>query len=494
MTPVVSINDVSFEFPNGRKLFSGLNLTLDNCVTALVGPNGVGKTTLAALIADELQPTHGNIIRYGSVGVFKQQEDPPPISVDEFLEFDYDWSLLRQSLLSSIERTALCTTLSGGEWIRIRLARQLRDHYLILDEPTNNLDRQGRAAVMELLRQHSGGVLLISHDRECLSQCQNILELSNKGLSKFGGSWQDYLDFRDQERARLGSHLTLAKRERDKTFEKRQELIERQDKRSRQAAKDAKGGGLPRILVGARKRRAQVTTAKVDTSTLEKANAAVIEAFEAFSDLKVDPLMYADILGAPNPAQKLIAAGEDFNVCFAKWLYPENLNFHWKGNVRLAIKGANGSGKSTLLKAILGAPYESRGKLTLGNLNAVYIDQNCELLDRNQSVLANIHADNFLDETEIRNGLAKFLFTNEKVFQKVHELSGGERLRAAFAKVFLKPTKPELLILDEPTNNLDLRNIEFMENFIKRFPGALIVISHDEVFLKNSDINEELRL
>jgi ATPase subunit of ABC transporter with duplicated ATPase domains len=292
----------------------------------------------------------------------------------------------------------------------------------------------------------------------------------------------------------LKSALDTAKQERDQASADRHEQIQRQEKRNQRGVAAAARGGMPKILIGGRKRRAQVTTGKIDVATIERVNAGVREAYEAYQDLKIDPVMYADLIGQEIPSQKLVAEARDFNIRFHDWLYQEDLNFSWRGNLRLALKGENGSGKSTLIKALLGENFESRGELRRGGLSTLYLDQKCAVLDDTKNVFENIRDVCFLDESEIRNGLAKFLFTKDKVFQAVSSLSGGERLRAALARGLLSTTKPELLILDEPTNNLDLENVEFLENLVREFKGALLIISHDQIFLENCGVTEELIL
>jgi ATPase subunit of ABC transporter with duplicated ATPase domains len=490
MSTIISLRDVTFELPNGRELFQNLTFSLDTGITALVGPNGVGKTTLARLLSKELEPSSGTIRRQGAITFFPQRKEPEAISVDEFLGSEYTWSMLGENLLEGISREALCSTLSGGQWMRVRLARTLDDHYLILDEPTNDLDRTGRNLIMQFLRERTGGALLISHDRECLGLCEEVLELSNRGLSKFGGGWLAYTEQKERERENLGQALDQARRDRDAAIANRHEQLAKQEKRNRRGAESAARGGTPKILLGARKRKAQASTGKLDSSTLDRANEAVRDLHEAFSELKVDPVMYADLVAHEIPAQKLIAEASDFNIRFQDWIYPNDLHFSWRGNLRLALKGDNGSGKSTLLKAILGESLETRGTLRRGNLTTLSIDQRCSSLDDEKTIFENIQDACSLNESEIRNGLAKFLFVRESVLQKVKDLSGGERLRAALALGFLSKEKPELIILDEPTNNLDLVNVEFLENLVREFKGALIVISHDEVFLKNCDVNQ----
>jgi ATPase subunit of ABC transporter with duplicated ATPase domains len=447
---------------------------------------------LAKLIAGDLEPTAGVVRRIGSVKLFPQRKVPECVTVTEFVGVEYEWSLVSERLLGNIDRQAICTTLSGGQWMRVRLARALNDEFLILDEPTNDLDCDGRQAVMQFLLDRDGGALLISHDRGCLQLCEEIFELSNRGLAKFGGGWSAYTEAKDRERERLSAALELAKRERDSALADRIDQRSRQEKRSRRGAESAARGGMPKILLGARKRRAQTASGKLDSMAVERSESAVREAHEALSEMKIEPVMYADLIGREIPAQKLVAEARGFNICFQDWIYQDDLDFTWRGNVRIALKGTNGSGKSTLLKALLGGVFETRGHLRRGDLATLYLDQWCSCLDDHESVFENVRSVSSVSESEIRNGLAKFLFANEAVFQAVGELSGGERLRAALARGLMSTQRPELMVLDEPTNNLDLMNVKFLEQVVSGFRGALVVISHDEDFLENCGISHEL--
>lgn len=498
MSAIVIARGVSHEFANGRELFHDLNVSLDASFTALVGSNGVGKTSLARILAGELVPSRGAVQRHGAVRYFAQRELPEPITVAEYLAADYEWSLPAQRLLDAVDFGSLCTHLSGGQWMRVRLARALADDFLILDEPSNDLDRDGRDALWGFLRERTRGALLISHDVECLGLCNDVLELSNQGLMRFGGDWDAYLLAREHERERLHSALTQAKRERTAARVHAIEQKARQDKRNRRGAAAAARGGAPKLLVNARKRKAQVSTGKLDTALLEKTEAVVRDAHTAFSELKLDPVMYADVAGRELPAQKLVAAAHGFNVRFngrsADWLYARDLDFDWRGNVRIAIHGPNGSGKSTLLRAIGGATFTTRGELRRGELATLYVDQRCSVLDDAASVIENVQAVSSAGESEIRTALSRFLFAGDAVFQKAHSLSGGERLRAALARGFLATQRPELLLLDEPTNNLDLANVRFLAGVARTFRGALVVVSHDRAFVESCGFEDELIL
>ena len=494
MPALIVANDVSYELANGRELFSRLNLSLDAGLTALVGANGVGKTVLARLLAAELEPTHGVIRRAVPVKLFAQRQSPPAAIVDDYLSDTGDWSLLRDRLLAGIDRRADCRVLSGGEWMRVRLARALSDDFLILDEPTNDLDREGRRLVAQFLEGRSGGTLLISHDRELLEQCTEFLELSNRGLLRFSGGWQGYSEAKESEGQRLDAALELAKRDRDRLHADRIEQKERQEKRNRRGAAKAARGGMPRIIAGGLKRRAQETSGRLDRAAMERADTAVRNVYVALQELKIDPVMYADVAACSIPSQKLVAEASGFNIRLGDWLFSADLNFTWRGNVRVALRGPNGSGKTTLLRALTGEAFETRGEWRRGELSALYIDQRCGLLDDDLSVFENVRAVSSVSDTEIRTGLARFLFSGDAAFQPVRLLSGGERLRAALARGFMGTNKPELMVLDEPTNNLDLVNIEFLEGLVSRFRCALVVVSHDERFLEGCALTGELQL
>lgn len=494
MASILTVSGVSFEFPNGHILFRGLHLTLPRGLSALVGPNGVGKTTLAGLLTGAIRPTAGSVRRQAPVTFLPQREDPPAQTVAEYLVSEYSWSRPGEALLEGIELDSLCPQLSGGQWMRVRLARALGDQYLILDEPTNDLDRGAREAVLRFLREREGGALVISHDREILAICGHIFELSNQGLREYGGGWEKYREERERERNNLTLALDEAERKRDAAARDQYEQRERQEKRNRRGAAQAAKGGIPAIIAGGLKRRAQATTGKIHTSTLERAEEAALAARKALGELKIDPVMYAEFMSEPLPNQKLVAEAKDFNIHRGRWLYERDLNFAWRGNLRLAIKGGNGSGKSSLIKALLGEHLETKGSLRAGGLRALYLDQRCAQLAEDQTVYENIRHASELVESEIRNALAKFLFAREAAFRPVKNLSGGERLRAALALAFLSRQKPEFLILDEPTNNLDLQNIEFLEGLVSAFRGPLLVVSHDESFLQNCGVEEALDL
>ncbi|MFL5813930.1 MAG: ABC-F family ATP-binding cassette domain-containing protein [Bdellovibrionia bacterium] len=504
----ILLKAIGFEWPNGHLLFQNLNLSLDvHQKYGLVGPNGSGKSTLAKLIQGHLAPSSGKVQAKSHISYFAQSEAPPVTSVAEYLSdlwmniMPSDTKVL-DALQTGLRFEASCSTLSGGEWTRVRLLKLLSSgaDFLILDEPTNNLDQKARASVVEFVRKTSRGVLVISHDRQLLGEVSSIIELSKQGVSLFGGGFEDYEVARKRERSGLQEDLEQAQNERDKAHLEKAKKLEVQTKRMRNAKKSVHKMGLPKILTGARKRAAENTLGKLQAAGDQEVSEKCDAAREAYARLKSDPLIYADFPETVIPAGKLVFEARDFNFRYegsSQNLWKIDVNFSMKGTSKLLIAGENGTGKSTFLNLLTGFVRPAgiiSGSLRLGGVGFGLIDQNAMFLDRDKSVFENVYGTSQKDVVEIRNLLAQFLFPGGKADQIVSTLSGGERVRAALARVMIADPVPQLLILDEPTNNLDMVNLEFLEMALAKFQGALIVVSHDVTFLDKIGITEELRL
>ncbi|MFA6004229.1 MAG: ATP-binding cassette domain-containing protein [Elusimicrobiota bacterium] len=504
----IIFRSVDFEWPSGQSVFKGLSLALESGRKyGLIGPNGIGKSTLARLAQGGLPPVAGRIDQDCRVAYFAQFETPPAAAAGEYLcglwadIAPADAGTVR-ALQADMDFDTACSDLSGGEWTRARLLKQLASgaEFIVLDEPTNNLDRAARESVLEFVRLTRRGLLVISHDRELLGEVGAILELSNQGLAIFGGGWSFYEQERGRERARLAGELEQATRERDGAARVRADKLRAQEKRMRQARKSEPKSGLPKIVSGLRKRRAQKTLGKIRSG----ADAELAEKFDsaraAFARQKTDPVIYADFPDTALPAAKLVFDAQGLNFRYAgmeRDLWRRSVTFSMHGPSRVSISGRNGSGKTTLLNLLTGfKKLEGRisGSLKLGGVAYGFLDQRSTLLDEERSVLQNVRAGSRKDEVEVRNLLAQFLFPGDKALQGVATLSGGERLRASLAKILIADPAPQLLILDEPTNNLDLVNLEFLETALARFQGAILAISHDRTFLQGIGVGCELGL
>lgn len=497
----IAFQNVALEWPNGQTVFQQLNFSLNKSIYGLVGVNGVGKTTLAKILTGELRPTKGCVqVSAEKVVFFRQEEDRKNISILEYLmDFDIFSDSKKLSLLGTIPLDRSCTQLSGGEWTRVRLVKLLFEgaSFIIMDEPTNHLDREGRNLLFEFIKIFDGGLLLISHDRELLGLTDYILELTTHGLELFAGNFEDYQSQSQKQRNILEDDLKLAKRKRQESEEKRIELVNQQAKRMSKGKKDAAKGGIPKILLGGRKSKAQETLGSVDKETSSKLNLAVSEAYRRFEKVKRDPVMFSHLPEVSIHQNKLIFEAKNLNVYFsgsAENLWKENLNFALHGPARLRVSGSNGSGKSTFFSLLMGESIEGKieGNLNRGSVHFGIIDQEYQILDFEKNIFENIREVSALSDVEIRNLLSSFLFQGDTAYRNVRSLSGGEKLRLSLAKVLMMNPTPEVLILDEPTNNLDLVNIGFLENLLLKFDGALIVASHDIAFFENIELNQEI--
>jgi ATPase subunit of ABC transporter with duplicated ATPase domains len=418
---------------------------------------------------------------------------------------DDDWAL-EERLAAELHRLGLghldygrrTATLSGGEATRLALAALfLAGHdLLILDEPTNNLDRGSRQALYAALAGWRGGLLVISHDRELLGMMDRIAELGPHGLRLYGGDYGFYAEQRELEREAARRDLTEAGKALRKTRREAQETRERQERRSSRGKKNRDKVGMPTIMLNMMRETSERTTARLGDAMQEKlgdAREALAEARERAAERRE---LDIDLSPVELPAGKTVL--ELDGVCYRHPGGPpllEGLTLRLVGPERVALLGPNGSGKSTLLRLILGQLRPDAGAVRLGVERVSCLDQQTSLLDPRRSVLDNFRAWNpGLPETVCRLTLARFLFRTDAVHQAAGSLSGGERLRAGLACVLTAPAPPQLLLLDEPTNHLDLQSLENLEQALRRYTGALLVVSHDRTFLDNIGVGRRVEL
>lgn len=494
---------VSYEV-EARAILRNVSCSLLPRKYGLVGANGVGKTTLARLLVGDLEPTSGRILASAAVGYLAQYEPRRQGTVREQLvevwSADPLHGALIAGLVSPLEEKRDLAELSGGEWMRVRLARALASSptFLILDEPTNDLDREGRDVVLRLLHEFSGGILVISHDRELLREVDEVLELKPSGLARYGGAFDLYWQERKAARERQQVALNRARREKGAVERDRQEKLQRQERRMRAGARRAAGGGVPKITAGAMKRRAQATAGKLKEQVDRAAEEAAEGAAEALEALESDPFLRLDFESEAPPASRVFFEARDFNLRFEgaeEPLWPRGLNFLMTGRERWHVRGPNGSGKSSLLRLLFGeSPGTVSGVLWTPDRTTIYLDQGLTLLRDGLSVLDNIAQSSRFAPLPLRNELAFFGFKGDKVHQLVSTLSGGERLRAALACCFLGAAIPQVILLDEPTNNLDFQSLDLLEAALSKYRGLLVLVSHDTAFVEDVGITNGLVL
>jgi ATPase subunit of ABC transporter with duplicated ATPase domains len=523
--PSITLSGLTATTPDGRTLFHNLNLSFDGGRTALVGRNGVGKTTLLELIAGTNRPQAGTVSCTGTIGVLRQRVQVAPherladlmgvakaldllrrveeglataeelASVDWTLEARIATALGRVGL--DVEPGTLLSALSGGQRTRAALGALIlaEPDFILLDEPTNNLDREGRVSVIELLRTWRCGAIVVSHDRALLETMDAIVEMTSLGVTRYGGNWSHYRERKALELAAARHDLADAERRVAEVTRAAQATTERKARQDGAGQRKRAKGDMPRILAGARRNRAEATSG--DNALLAERRRAQAVGEAAAARQRVE-ILQALSVALPSTG---LAAGRTVlhldSVSAGHGTHPaiiDGLSFTLTGPERVAITGPNGSGKSTLVALVVGTLSPRSGTVRM-NADFAMLDQQVSLLDPSLSI-----RDNFLnlnpgvDENACRAALARFMFRSDAALQTVSTLSGGQMLRAGLACVLGGTGPPSLLILDEPTNHLDIESIEAVEAGLRAYDGALLVVSHDEPFLEAIGTTRRLEL
>jgi ATPase subunit of ABC transporter with duplicated ATPase domains len=402
---------------------------------------------------------------------------------------------LRQALiddcLGHLDLQAPASRLSGGEARRVVLIGALLGDadFLILDEPSNHLDRPARQALYRLLSTWPRGLLVISHDRTLLDGMERIVELTPQGLHSHGGNYSFYHQAREAEQLARQAALDHARTERKRGERELQLQRERQQRRSARGKRSAHEGNQARILLDAQKERSQVSSGKFNrqvTQQREQLANAVHDAAHELMETQQIALHHSD---ARLPDGKRVLSIEELALPFGN-LAPLNLSID--GPQRIAISGPNGSGKSTLLKVIAGLLPASAGSCQT-SVAMGYLDQGLGHLNPGRSALELLREANpSLGEGEARTRLAHIGLVADKALHPSGSLSGGERVRLALACALGGDPPAQLLLLDEPENHLDLDALAVLEQGLRNYQGALIVVSHDERFVEQLQITHRL--
>lgn len=521
----VTISKLCYSGPEGQNLFTNIDLTFGPVRTGLVGRNGVGKTTLLRLITGALTPTSGSVTVSGRIGMLRQQVQPADgetiadlfgersmmtqlqraaqgrASALELAEADWTLEARLESALAQIGLAASPMTplseLSGGQRTRAALAALMFDEpdLIQLDEPTNNLDVEGRSVVRNLLAGWRGAAIVISHDRALLEQMDAIVELTGLGATSYGGNWSFYRSRKAEELNAAQHDLDVAGRQVKELARKAQVARERQDRRDSGGKKKAARGDMPKIVAGGLKRRAEETAASLDRLAERQGDAAAEQVQAARERIEVLTPFAVNLHSSGLPSGKTVLRAEGLTGGYD----PErpiirDFSLELIGPERVAIKGANGAGKTTLLGLLLGSLVPQHGGVQIGGAIA-NLDQQVSLLDRDETILENfqrLNPDSSINEC--RAVLAAFKFRNDAALQTAGTLSGGELLRAGLACVLGGREPPILVVLDEPTNHLDIELIEVVEAGLRAYDGALLVVSHDFAFLENIGITRDVVL
>ncbi|MFE9728018.1 ABC-F family ATP-binding cassette domain-containing protein [Streptomyces sp. NPDC005794] len=523
-TTHILCSDLSFAWPDGSEAFDGFQLAVGPGRTGLIGLNGCGKSTLLRLIAGELTPTAGHIRTAGDVGHLPQNLVlDTALRVDEalgvaaaraalhaieagdaaeehFTAVGDDWdveerarAVLDQLGLTGIGLDRTIGELSGGECVLLRLAALLlaRPSVLLLDEPTNNLDLYARGRLYDAVEAWTGVLVVVSHDRELLERVDRIADLRDGAVTWYGGSLSAYeealaveqeaaermvrvaeADVRRQKRELADAHVKLSRRKRygQKMWDTKRE---------------------PKAVMGQRKQTAQESAGKhrvMHTERLADAEERLDEAVEAVRD---DEAIRIELPHTRVHPGRGVLVLRDLELAYGARVRGE---WDLRGPERIALVGRNGAGKTTLLRTIAGELDPVSGEAT-AQVPVGFLPQRLDVLDDALSLVDNVaRVAPGATGNGIRAKLAHFLFKGAGADRPAGTLSGGERFRAALAALLLAEPAPRLLMLDEPTNSLDMPGVRRLASALEAYEGALIVASHDVPFLKSLGITRWLLL
>lgn len=528
----IQIQNLTYIHSDKEILFQNLNFSISSHTKcALIGENGIGKSTLLQIMAHKLKPASGTIIwkdtpyfvpqhmgQYNrltvaeALDISKELDALHAILKGEVSEenltcLNEKWDIEEQAIsalgkwnLSHVSLDMPMCKLSGGEKTKVFLAGITlhRPRLALMDEPTNHLDLSGREMVYDFIAEFPGTIVIVSHDRELLNRMSEIYEMSIGGIHFYPMNYNAYKEWKDMELRSKTAQLENRQKELKKAKQEAKEAMERQQKHNVRGEKRNEKKGIARIAMGNLQNRAENSTSKLSKVKQEKLQSmneeirTIKSSISHASTIKID--FHSSTL---HFGRKMIEAkGINFAYAGMPPLWEQGLDLIVYSGERIKLTGANGSGKSTLLELMAGLRNPTEGSICRAdNLNYVYLDQEYSFLRNDRTILEQItEFGTAMQEHEIKTCLNRFLFTQQMWDKKCACLSGGERMRLALCCLMVSSNTPDIIIADEPTNNIDIVNVDLLSSILKEYHGTLIVVSHDTTFVNELSIGKEISL
>ncbi|HCI56159.1 MAG TPA: ABC-F type ribosomal protection protein [Sedimentibacter sp.] len=423
----------------------------------IVGVNGAGKTTLINILSKRTDPDEGWVKIRGKTEYILQLDDPEVYEISSEMASKFGVNRLWNE------------NMSGGEKTRFKIAKALENESMLIfaDEPTSNMDIEGIELAEKMLAEYKGGLIIISHDRSFLDKlCNKIIEIEGGKIKIYEGNYSDYSrqKLHDKERAQFeyDEYIKEKKRLESVIADTKQKVgsIKRPPKRM--------GNSEARLhKMGGQKAKANLDR-KIRNVEKRIEHLEVKEKPKEISKIKIDIMPSDDVYS------KIIIEGKKINKSFGNKIIFKDAEFSIYNGSKVALIGPNGCGKTTLIKMIMDRDNSIR--LSKG-AKIGYFSQDMSILNDNLSIIDNVMESCIYPESFARLLLARLLFKGDEVYKKVGVLSGGEQIKVSFAKILLQDIN--LLILDEPTNYLDINSLEVMEDTLKDYDRTLLFVSHD---------------
>lgn len=525
------LQNLSYLHPNKDLLFENINLTVaSRDKVALTGNNGTGKSTLLRIIAGELLPHDGQLHvdappyyipqlfgQYNELTVAQALRIAEKLMAlkailagevtEQHLQLlNDDWTIeercqeaLQYWQLKELDLNQRMETLSGGQKTKVFLAG-IHIHQpplVLLDEPSNHLDTAGRELLYNFIQTTNFTLLVVSHDRKLLNLLNTVCELSARGITVYGGNYDFYTAQKQIENNALNQDIQSREKALRKAKEKERETMERQQKLDARGKRKQEKAGVARIMMNTLRNSAENSTSKIKSAHTEKISGISDELQALRNELPDIDKMQFGFDNATLHRGKILFTASGMNYGYGeKLLWNEHLHMQITSGERMVIKGLNGSGKTTLIRIILGELEPTIGKAYRAENKCVYIDQDYSLINNRYTVYeqACIYNNTGLQEHEIKIRLNRFLFAQEDWDKRCSSLSGGERMRLMLCCLTIGNQAPDIIVLDEPTNNLDIHNTAILTAAINSYEGTLIVVSHDEHFLAEIHVNRTFNL
>lgn len=527
----IIVNSLSYIHPDGEILFNDINFSITTAdKVSLVGRNGIGKSTMLRIITGNLKQSSGEIISSDKPYYIPQHlGEFDDLSVAEVLDisakiealhsilggdvslsnFDIigdDWNIeeriklaLKYWNLENLDLSKKMASLSGGEKTKIFLSGILihDPKIILLDEPSNHLDIESRILLYDFIKKSKSTILVVSHDIELLNIFSKTIELSKDSIEIYGGNYDFYDEQKDIKLNALQLQLADQERKLKNTQIKAREVKDQRLKQDIRGKKQKAKAGVPRIVMGGLKNNAEKSSSKINSVQDEKIKSIATDINALRLQVEMELPLKINLKSSILPKGKLLVDAKEINLMYPeKGLWKEPLSFQIYSGDRILIRGRNGAGKTSLMSIITEEKNPSTGNISVNKFKYLYLDQEYSLMRNDLTVFENIQIFNDLCllEHDLKMLLHHHQFPREYWDRQCVNLSGGEKMKLLLCCLSVSNNIPDVLILDEPTNNLDIQSLKTLTDAIREFDGTILVISHDLYFVEKIGLSKVVEI